>query len=491
MGARLIVWSLLIVAVVPAVAEAYDDATNPMAPTVNQVQGRFGVISQEISRRQQIGDSAGAAAMQAQLQHFQNQLAGTEPSSETGPELDLAGIYQSFGAYYGNAYVHLQTTDRPIVLAIGGYEPTNWTLQIDPGVQLQKVIVSNPNQQLSNLPPGIPVVNANYHDLWFGDVKDWQYFPRAAQSLYWMTGLGVASVQGQYDYAGPAFQIGPSNADWRAQRVLRDMNGLYKQATEYQRGQAANFVSGMEFIGFSRSDGAIARMSPLKVKQLLSTDISASLKHIAVDPAGPNYYGLSGDQLVHVDPASGSVTNIPQPAEIEWASGLTFDTMRNRVIVGTLSGEGGLYAYSPETQTWAAPVSLNHVDIKALTYSAAEDCLYAIRMSWSDRWVFGAELLKLSMTGQLLASIELSQPLPPLSNLDSVQLHVTGEYLTVLTSHAFDLYTPELGSYPRSFVIYPSSGDVMYYDSFPVLPEPAAGAVMMILMAAGLRRRAR
>src|SRR5207302_1897457 len=66
-------------------SSGYSDATNPLAPAGDQVQARFAVIQQEITRLQQIGDIATATAYSTSLQHFTNELAGIAPSDVPSP----------------------------------------------------------------------------------------------------------------------------------------------------------------------------------------------------------------------------------------------------------------------------------------------------------------------------------------------------------------------------------------------------------------------
>ena len=119
---------------------------NPFAPTVVQVEARFGRIQQEVDRLRADGQPADADRLAAALQHFRDQLAGTAPSQALGPELDVVSIHDP-----RNARVNVGPTERPVVLALASYEETPCRLDLQPGANLQKVIVYRPG------PPSRPI----------------------------------------------------------------------------------------------------------------------------------------------------------------------------------------------------------------------------------------------------------------------------------------------------------------------------------------------
>src|SRR5687767_10677811 len=97
---------LLITASLPAAA-ATSPQNNPFAPTMDQIDARFGRIEQEVQRLRAAGQKAEADQMAADLQHFRDLLAGSAPSRATGPQLDLVGTYDP-----GTVNVNVAPTDR-------------------------------------------------------------------------------------------------------------------------------------------------------------------------------------------------------------------------------------------------------------------------------------------------------------------------------------------------------------------------------------------
>src|SRR5206468_1227166 len=68
------------------------------------------------------------------------------PSNQTGSELDIVEVYQGVGDNgfgSGTAAVHVNATDRPVTLALGAFRTVNWTVTLDPGAKLEKVILAS------------------------------------------------------------------------------------------------------------------------------------------------------------------------------------------------------------------------------------------------------------------------------------------------------------------------------------------------------------
>jgi len=134
---------------------------NPFAATDLQVDARMARIQQEVNRLQAAGLFAAANLMSGQLSHFQLERSGIQGSQISGPELDAIGMYTANG---DTPIVEIRPTDRPVVLALGAYELVHWTLQVFPGANLQKVIVSGYDgaERPSNVPAGVPVEVTSY-----------------------------------------------------------------------------------------------------------------------------------------------------------------------------------------------------------------------------------------------------------------------------------------------------------------------------------------
>src|SRR4051812_24288718 len=136
-------WALAVAVVlsivVPSGAATTSPEINPFVSTKLQVDARMARIQQEVDRLRAVGNFTAATDLSRRLGHFQLELGGIEGSAIAGPELDAIGIYTANG---DTPIVEVRPSDRPVVLALGAYELVHWTVNVFPGANLQKVVVS-------------------------------------------------------------------------------------------------------------------------------------------------------------------------------------------------------------------------------------------------------------------------------------------------------------------------------------------------------------
>lgn len=210
--------------------------------------------------------------------------------------------------------------------------------------------------------------------------------------------------------------------------------------------------------------------------------------HVAVDPRGPTYYGgfswHSGEGAVRLDPVTGAAIPLlsTDPELTSWPTGLTFDTTRNRLIASTLGGEGFLFAYSPEQARWSRLASLRNIDLHSVTYSAADDSLYALTRN---------TIVRYTPQGQPNGSLRLDPTLPSGLDLTRSQLVATGDQLVLLTQPVNDPLEPRLPAVQRSYLIDPRSGLMTALGPIQVVPEPSAALLGVGVIGIALWRRRR
>jgi hypothetical protein len=174
-----------------------------------------------------------------------------------------------------------------------------------------------------------------------------------------------------------------------------------------------------------------------------------------------------------------------------WPTGLTFDTKRNRLLVSTLGGEGFLYAFSPETHAWSTVRSLAEEDIHSITYSAAQDALFALTgpPEGPANWV---SVVRYTPDGSPAGTFNLTPALPDDIDASKSQLVAAGDQLVLITQPFNDPLNPSGPATQRSYRIDTASGHLTALGDVRVVPEPAAAALW--LGAAGamaIRRRRR
>jgi len=468
---------------------------NPFASTYDQVNARMARIQTEVDRLRAAGMFAAADDMSRKLAHFHGELGGIEPSLVGGPELDAVGMYTANGDM---PIVEVHPSDRPIVLALGAYELVHWQLQIFPGANLQKVIVSGYDgvAMPSGVPAGVPVELSSYPlsstgNYFYFFSKGETSFSNAAKVMYQKSGLPPTSMQALHAYLGQHFAVGAGD-EWKAERVLSEMQPLYKEATAFQLAQDRTAADAYRFTGLFhtyRADGTwqstqIAQMTPLKAVNVLNPQVDYF--DLGVDPRGATtYYGYHpGHTLVRFDANSGQETALPA---YSGAAGvivaLTFDTKRNRLAVATTGADSanGFLFFNPDAGTWQrSALSNSFSQVESLTYSLANDAFFAV-----ENGANGAVKLDRFDAGTLVKTqIALSQYVN--CGLDRCQLAASGDRLVLIAPPAVDVYDPLSAPLQHSYLIDPANGNVTILGA---LPEPGEIVGVVGLGIVMLRRR--
>lgn len=487
-GAAALALSLFAALISTAAAAAPSPESNPFAPTLDQVNARFGRIQQEVDRLRAAGQTADADRMAADLQHFRDQLAGTAPSRGTGPQLSVVGTYDP-----GTVNVNVQPTDRPLILALTSYHQVNWNLNLQPGANLQKVLLYSYEKPIppANLPKNVPV---EVVDSYFAYGKDYSHYPNLARRLLDITGVPLSTMQGRYNFEDKTPPVDVGGGEWNAQRVLTEMQPLYNQATAHemaQRREAANTHRFSALYHTADNEGRmretfVAEFTPTRAISKTVVPVGSRLRHVTVNPDGPVFYGLAhGSGPVRIDRATGEYTDLTMDQELSHPTGLTYDTKRDRLILSTLGGEGWLLSYSEQDDAWSQLASLDNVDIHSITYSENDDAFYALQR--------GGSIVRYTPEGDPAGQLNLSGDYIPQDTYGpwDYQLIATDDMLVLLTSPMPDLYEPHLDRQMWSFLIDPDTGVVQALGGVVLAPEPGAATLLAGLCAAGLLRRRR
>ena len=174
------------------------------------------------------------------------------------------------------------------------------------------------------------------------------------------------------------------------------------------------------------------------------------VKEMATSTNGFNV-GINDSYVWSVDLANQTAQEIGDSAtpEIEWITGITFDSLRNHFYLSTLSGEGFIYSYDYIDNKWSVLNSLNQVDTTAIVYSSAFDRIFAIASG-------AATPLSLKeydpVTGVLIRSrpIELALPGTQLIVVDNYLVLVSGPIIQAIDPVTVETWlvlpVPELSS---------------------------------------------
>ena len=150
-------------------------------------------------------------------------------------------------------------------------------------------------------------------------------------------------------------------------------------------------------------------------------------------------------------------------APFSWTCGITFDSKRKRGLVATLGGEGQLYSFSPAKDEWTLVGSMRNVDAAGITYSSADDRLYAIHSPFGGDPQL--ELLQYNADGALLKALPILEPWllariqrrPPGAHL---QLTTLDNQIVAVTSKSPFPNERDLDVKHHIFTIDPQTGDI-------------------------------
>jgi hypothetical protein len=201
------------------------------------------------------------------------------------------------------------------------------------------------------------------------------------------------------------------------------------------------------------------------VKGMTSSPVIAlknNMRHIAYDRQHDVYYTLQHSDIVKVD-AQGQTTTIATLTDdgLLPAEGITFDSKRNRLIIGTFGGEGELIAFDLNTMSQRQLGSLNNLDIGALAYDEVNDRIFALPLIMVSASI--DKIYVLEMQGAVRGTIALKKTITTYGNSGRAQLSWVAGALAVTIND------PDSSS-ERVVLINSTTGDV--YGQLSDLPFP-------------------
>ena len=139
------------------------------------------------------------------------------------------------------------------------------------------------------------------------------------------------------------------------------------------------------------------------------------LNHIAVDPSGPYFYGVTTHKFGRIDSQTGEFEEIGMNdaslPRLSWPGGIAFDTRRKRIFI---TSRGHLYSYYPETNYWEIVADSRAIPI---AYNPEEDLLYGLESG-------GATLKKINMRGAVVGEIKLSRKIPTANTWEDMKVQI-------------------------------------------------------------------
>jgi uncharacterized delta-60 repeat protein len=102
---------------------------------------------------------------------------------------------------------------------------------------------------------------------------------------------------------------------------------------------------------------------------------------VVPDRGGRFCYAAHPHEALKVDSLTGIAWEMQVPPtlpEVSWPMGMAFDSARNRALLVTLGGEGFLYGYAPDLDTWSVVSTMNNYDLDSLVYHPGRDVLFGV-----------------------------------------------------------------------------------------------------------------
>lgn len=434
-------------------------------------------IDARIAELRKRGDTDLAKDTAALLKQLNRQRSGKYPVVSETPEIHMIGLYEASSSHHAIAPAKVQVTysGAPIILALTSYEPVEWHIEASPDVQIDQVIVSGYyEQRVKGLPDSVPVWEEsrdNGGQAFYSYKRGDSSFRKAVNRLHELTGRGVLTFQGTYRYPGKPFVVGPESSDWRTQHLVTRMAPLHAHATAEENENARANAQKIVFEGVyvsgadQRGHGGKASWGQFTANGPIMDTLVAlphNYKHVVTDPDSGLWYGLNGGDVVRFKLDGERPVALPIPfglPRLSWPCGLTFDSKRGRLLLSSLGGEGFLYAYDVDAESWSVVTSMKGADTTGLTWSREEDCLYALSIDHGDR--SKNSLVKLTADGVLTETVQLGDELPNLGHHPRCQLIPVNEKI-VLLAPGEPVEDRHDGPATHSYVIAPKTGSIEY-----------------------------
>lgn len=363
---------------------------------------------------------------------FQNRNA----NGTSQPRFHAVGLYEGSKNQNGDAEIHVSDTSGPITLAVCAYETVNWYITVAEGVDLQRIIASGyESQSIQEIPEGVHVgghlqkARSGHQYRFYAHYSPAEWV-EVSQQLKLLTGMELNTRQGAYKYEGSPFVIGPENPDWSAQMRAGLLRPLYHQAmavnVAHREAELVNATFPMVHMVLNGRYGhdmsaSFATASVFGPYTATLTPLATPVKELGFRPQGPNFFAISNDQIVTVDPNSGSTTELPgKPTGIRRNGVIAVDYDNNRIYVW----ERNLVAMELLTKS-VDVIREGNPDVRGLAYCSEDNCLYAACAPHDGNSHDSvSELRKLNLKGADIEKIPLSVHIPTSSHGDTMQMEI-------------------------------------------------------------------
>lgn len=207
------------------------------------------------------------------------------PANPSTTDLLLFGIYESRGDHSGNDYHPtgeaqvLVDRTTPVVLVLGSFEPTHWTVVASPGSQIERVIlIGGRFDQTTTVPDGVPVESHTAAGIYgYGDDAGGGKTRELIHYAEALSGRSLTAFAGCYHATQFRILDKPGLGPGYLPRINRNLRGSIEGDLEFVNpppgsdswsfpNQYSQFVTGQDFFSFEVPAGRtlqIELMGPL------------------------------------------------------------------------------------------------------------------------------------------------------------------------------------------------------------------------------------
>ncbi len=340
--------------------------------------------------------------------------ADPEKALVKGPrELHVVSIYEGLtetaGQIHGpKAFVSVSRPGKSVTLVLTSYSPVTWEVSPTTGTTIEKVILGGHGARaVKGLAPKVPVTRQA--DLPYAYRLDSGNFRKLVRDVAKTTDQGIASFHGAYRAEAVPFTIDAVqdeprlSADYPKPLPAAELPKLEFQAHHYTPGMHRHDVES-SFGTFTLAGPKADTLKPLP----------RDVKRVAYDPVDKKHYGIAGHEVVELDADWKGVTKMDMGLDVpplSWPCEITFDTKRQRLLLGSSAGGGYIYAFSPKTKTWTT-VCKRPSALDAFAYSEKDDSIYGVLLEHSDHGSVPV-LCQLNSMGAVIQRIQLGDPMFP------------------------------------------------------------------------------
>jgi len=379
------------------------------------------------------------------------------------------------------AHVRVTRKGCGIVLLLSAAQAIEWRIEADEGVRIEKVLLTGPQRSVVRAPEGAAVQHIGRLFAYQRRARPFDDLESAVSPR--VGGLRIATYVGRVRPEGRTLVVGPGSEDWQRQMVLRAMRELHREANKALRAERMKTLRhhvfpavvwnepGRRVFCDCTAEGPIAdTFSPVPARAFAA----------AVDPETGARYFLGTQGIEEHDRDGKLVATIELPpwiGPLGWASAITFDTRRRRVLVGSMMGS--VAAFRPATRAWE-PVRGQRVLqggrfiargtdgwLSGFAYDAPRDCLWSLHSTGAR-----TTLVRLDPFGVPGARKVLKLPvrLQP-GGRNGTVVAVVGDQLALLTVD----WAGRQRKANRAFVVDPGKGEIvldMAVETSPRLEPP-------------------